>query len=122
MCWEDQKIARKKYVAAKHNGDTTLTSEISLPPNIYRCGIVFKTNLPILGITDEWMAHIFVGDRSLESETLNIITRYDDRMMRIEDWGQAIQGPLYVTFTTTGAEFNWYVIEIALNFKNELDD
>lgn len=125
MCWEDQKIARLKYSQDTYSGNTGSVASQQLPPNIYRCGIRISNDLvmnfdPISG-QDWWACKIFKGTSAINAHLLNSMNIYNNGFISIEEYGFDICGPLLVTFQDLTSPYNWYIHEIFLNYKNQLD-
>lgn len=130
MCWEDQTIARKKYLG-RQGKMTNGTLTVTLTPNIYRCGIkIGSTYQPFANVSaevagaittvfDTWYVEIYSGTAAIDGNLITIITPQDTDMVDIEDYGTCIQGPLFIKLTTTIA-LSWFVTEVLLNFKDEM--
>lgn len=125
MCWQDQVIARLKYSGNTYTGNTGSTVSQQLPPNIYRCGIRLSNdllmNFDVTSGQDWWAAKMFKGNSAVSSNLLNAFNIYNNGFIRIEDYGFDLCGPLLFTFQDLTSPYNWYIHEVFLNYKDEME-
>lgn len=125
MCWEDQRIARKKYVGQQYTINTGSSSLLNLQPNPYRCGISI---VPLSGYLVDpatglaaWVASLYQGQNGSSGLPFGMITPYGKNPADIVDYGAIFQNGMTILISDNLNIQVFYVSEICLNFKNELD-